>query len=229
MAGLRHHPAGGADDRLAGGRAHLPVAGRGQRRAEKHLPDPGRRRHQGPGPPGAAADRGGLPGPQGRLGVPHRRRVNIPTERVAAQFTRKQHWYSGKHKRHGAAVQTVAAPDGELLWVSGVLPGKTVDIRAARRFGIAEKVLAFLGLLADLGYVGLHPEVVTGYKRKRGEKSLSEARKAANRAQASLRCIGERANAQLRVLEGPHLRLSWPTMSAHRGCQGRPGPSVHDP
>jgi hypothetical protein len=23
--------------------------------------------------------------------------VNIPTERVAAQFTKKQHWYSGKH------------------------------------------------------------------------------------------------------------------------------------
>jgi hypothetical protein len=69
--------------------------------------------------------------------------VNIPTERVAARYTKKQHWYSGKHKRHGAAVQTVAAPDGELLWVSGVLPGRTVDITAARRFNIAEKVLAF--------------------------------------------------------------------------------------
>jgi hypothetical protein len=38
--------------------------------------------------------------------------VNIPTERVAARYTRKQHWYSGKHKRHGGAVQTVAAPTG---------------------------------------------------------------------------------------------------------------------
>ena len=28
--------------------------------------------------------------------------VNIPTERVAAKFTAKQHWYSGKHHRHGA-------------------------------------------------------------------------------------------------------------------------------
>jgi hypothetical protein len=124
--------------------------------------------------------------------------VNIPTERIAAKYTSKQHWYSGKHKRHGAAVQTVAAPDGELLWVSGVLPGRTVDITAARRFGIAEKVLAFLGLLADLGYIGLHPQVITGYKRKRGEKTLPEAKKAANRAQAALRCIGERANAQLK-------------------------------
>jgi DDE superfamily endonuclease len=124
--------------------------------------------------------------------------VNIPTERVAARYTNTQHWYSGKHKRHGGAVQTVAAPDGELLWVSGVLPGRTVDITAARRFGIAEKVLSFLGLLADLGYIGLHPQVITGYKRKRGEKTLPEAKKAANRTQAALRCLGERANAQLK-------------------------------
>ncbi len=116
----------------------------------------------------------------------------------AAEYTKKQYWYSGKHKRHGGAVQTVAAPDGELLWVSGVLPGRTVDITAARRFKIADKVLEFLGLLADLGYIGLHPQVITGYKRKRGEKTLSEAKKAANRVQASVRCPGERANAQLK-------------------------------
>ena len=137
--------------------------------------------------------------------------VNIPTERVAARYTKKQHWYSGKHKRHGAAVQTVAAPDGELLWVSGVLPGRTVDITAARRFRIAEKVLTFLGLLADLGYIGLHPQVITGYKRRRGEKTLPEAKKAANRLQASLRCIGERANAQL---------TSWLVLT--RDFRGRP-------
>jgi hypothetical protein len=124
--------------------------------------------------------------------------VNIPTERVAARWGHVQYWYSGKHKRHGAAVQTVAAPDGELLWVSGVLPGRTVDITAARRFKIADKVLAFLGLLADLGYVGLHPDVITGYKRKRGEKTLPAGKRAANQTQASLRCLGERANAQLK-------------------------------
>jgi hypothetical protein len=124
--------------------------------------------------------------------------VNIPTERVAAQFTKKQHWFSGKHRRHGAAVQTVAAPDGELLWVSGVLPGKTVDITAARRFGIAEKILAFLGLLADLGYIGLHPDVVVGYKRKRGQKTLPAGKKAANVVLAGLRAIGECGNAQLK-------------------------------
>jgi hypothetical protein len=54
--------------------------------------------------------------------------VNVPTERVKAGYASKQYWYSGKHRRRGGNVQTVAAPDGELLWVSGVLPGRTVDI-----------------------------------------------------------------------------------------------------
>ena len=51
--------------------------------------------------------------------------VNIPTERIAARFTRKQRWFFGRHHRHGAVVQTGAAPDGEPLWVFGVLPGNT--------------------------------------------------------------------------------------------------------
>lgn len=133
--------------------------------------------------------------------------VNIPTERIKAKYTAKQYWYSGKHHRHGAAVQTIAAPDGELLWVSGVLPGRTVDITAARRFGIAEKVLAHLGLLADLGYIGLHPEVIVGYRRKRGEKTLPAGKKAANIALAGIRAIGERGNGQLKcwkVLAGDY-------------------------
>jgi hypothetical protein len=48
--------------------------------------------------------------------------VNILTERIAAGYTNKQHWYSGKHKRHGAAVQTVAAPDGASApgWTSSI-------------------------------------------------------------------------------------------------------------
>lgn len=124
--------------------------------------------------------------------------VNVPTERIKAEYTAKQYWYSGKHRRHGGNVQTVAAPDGELLWVSGVLPGRTVDITAARRYRIADKVLAYLGLLADLGYIGLHPDAIVGYKRKKGQKTLPAGRKAANIAIASLRAIGERANAQLK-------------------------------
>jgi hypothetical protein len=154
--------------------------------------------------------------------------VNIPTERIKAEYTKKQYWYSGKHSRHGGNVQTVAAPDGELLWVSGVLPGRTVDITAARRFKIADKVLEFLGLLADLGYIGLHPEAIVGSKSKRGEKALPPGRKAANIAIAGLRAIGERANAQLKQWK-VLMRLPRQSHPDHRCRQGRSSPAVLDP
>ena len=126
-------------------------------------------------------------------------------------------------------MQTVAAPDGELLWVSGVLPGRTVDITAARRFGIADKVLAYLGLLADLGYIGLHPEAIVGYKRKRGEKTLPAGKKAANIALAGIRAIGERANAQLKRWKVLASDFRGSPTTGHHGGQGGPGPAVHDP
>lgn len=47
---------------------------------------------------------------------------------------------SGKHRRHGMNVQVVAAPDGELLWVSGALPGAVHDTRAARIWRLAERI-----------------------------------------------------------------------------------------
>ncbi|MBV1855780.1 transposase family protein [Catellatospora tritici] len=114
-------------------------------------------------------------------------------------------------------MDTVAAPDGELLWVSGVLPGRTVDITAARRFKIAEKIPEFLSLLADLGHIGLHPDVITGFKRKRGEKTLPEAKKTADRLQAGLRCLGERAKAQLKC---------WRVLTADFRGQPRQLPTV---
>jgi hypothetical protein len=95
------------------------------------------------------------------------------------------------------------SPDGELLWVCGVLPGKTVDITAARRFGIAGKVLEFPGLLADLGYIGRHPQAITGYQRKRRETTLAAGKKAANVALAGLRAIGERGSAPLEQWKVP--------------------------
>ena len=44
----------------------------------------------------------------------------IPINRVAAD----RPFYSGKHRRHGMNLQVISAPDGEILWVSGPLPGR---------------------------------------------------------------------------------------------------------
>lgn len=123
--------------------------------------------------------------------------TNVPTVAFGRKVNRRQIHYSGKCKRHGVNVQTVCAPDGTLLWASAALPGKVNDITAARRWKLTSKITRFVGLLADLGYVGLD-DVTCGYKRKRGEKELPVAKRLANQLHASLRCLGERGNAQLK-------------------------------
>jgi hypothetical protein len=122
--------------------------------------------------------------------------VNVPTIAFARKLNRRQKHYSGKHRRHGVNVQTVCAPDGRLLWASAALPGKTNDITAARRHHLTKKITKALGLLGDLGYLGLDG-VATGFRRPRGGQ-LTSAQQMANRLHAGLRCLGERGNAQLK-------------------------------
>jgi hypothetical protein len=61
----------------------------------------------------------------------------IPIDRVAAD----RPFYSGKHRRHGMNLQVIASPEGDLLWVSGPLPGSVhdkegrVDLGCAGRAG----------------------------------------------------------------------------------------------
>jgi hypothetical protein len=98
--------------------------------------------------------------------------------------------------------------------------------QATRRFGIAGKVLEFLGLLADLGYIGLHPDAVVGFKRKRGQKTLPAGKKAANVVLAGLRAIGERGNAQLKCRRVLGRRLPGQPPTHHDDRQGRPDLAV---
>jgi hypothetical protein len=52
----------------------------------------------------------------------------IPIDRVATD----RPFYSGKDRRHGMNLQVISAPDGEILWVSGPLPGVVHGLTAAR-------------------------------------------------------------------------------------------------
>ncbi len=131
----------------------------------------------------------------------------IPIDRVAAD----RPFYSGKHRRHGMNLQVIAAPDGEILWVSGPLPGAAHDLTAARIWGIIrELATAGLVLLADKGYHGAGDPVRTPYRGR--NKPASQ--KAANRAHAQLRSPGERANAQLKT---------WHILRKLRCCPWRAG------
>jgi hypothetical protein len=62
----------------------------------------------------------------------------IPVDRVAAD----RPFYSGKHRKHGMNLQVIASPHGEILWVSGALPGAVHDLTAARICGIVRRLAA---------------------------------------------------------------------------------------
>jgi DDE superfamily endonuclease/Helix-turn-helix of DDE superfamily endonuclease len=115
----------------------------------------------------------------------------IPIDRLAAD----RPFYSGKHKKHGMNLQVIASPRGDILWVSGPLPGSVHDKKAEWIWGVlAELEAAELVVLADKGYQG-STYAKTPYKGKNKPPSQKDA----NRAHAKLRAPGERANAQLKT------------------------------
>ena len=62
----------------------------------------------------------------------------IPVDRLAAD----RPFYSGKHKKHGINLQVIAIPDGDILWVSGTLPGSVHDTKAQWIWGVLEELEA---------------------------------------------------------------------------------------
>src|SRR5689334_16285092 len=129
-----------------------------------------------------------------------------PIDRVAAD----RPFYSGRHKRHGMNLQVIASPRGDVLWVSGALPGSVHDKKAEWIWGVLAGLEGVgLATLADKGYQG------SAYAKLpyRG-KNKPESQKQANRAHARLRAPGERANAQLKT---------WRILRKLRCCPWRAG------
>ena len=130
----------------------------------------------------------------------------IPVDRVAAD----RPFYSGKHKKHGMNLQVIASPGGDIVWVSGALPGSVHDKKAEWIWGVlAELEAAGLVTLADKGYRGS-----TWAKIPYRGKDKPESQKEANRAHAKLRAPGERTNAQLK---------NWRILRKLRCCPWRAG------
>ena len=130
----------------------------------------------------------------------------IPIDRVAAD----RPFYSGKHRKHGMNLQVIASPCGDILWVSGALPGSVHDKKAEWIWGVlAELEAAGLVTLADKGY-----QRSTYAKIPYKGKNKPESQKQANRAHAKLRSPDERANAQLKT---------WHILRKLRCCPWRAG------
>ena len=108
-------------------------------------------------------------------------------------------------------MQVIAVPGGDILWMSGPLPGAVHDLTAARIWGIiGELAAAGLIVLAGKGYHGAGDPVLTPYRGRNKPASQKEA----NRAHAQLRSPGERANAQLKT---------WRTLRKLRCCPWQAG------
>src|SRR5215831_12996172 len=64
-------------------------------------------------------------------------------------------------------LQVIARPRGDILWVSGPLPGAVHDLAAARVWGIVRELAAAgLVVLADKGYHGAGDHIRTPYQGK---------------------------------------------------------------
>lgn len=82
------------------------------------------------------------------------------------------------------APQVISAQDGEILWVSGPLPGAVHGLGAARIWGIVRELAAAdLVVLADRSYIGAGEHVHTPYPGR----NKAASRKAVNRADAQLK------------------------------------------
>jgi hypothetical protein len=126
----------------------------------------------------------------------------IAIDRVAAD----RPFYSGKHKHHGMNLQVISSPAGDVLWVSGALPGSVHDKKAEWIWGVLDELeKAGLVTLADKGYQGSAWAKVP-YKGRNKPESQS--------AHAKLRAPGERANAQLKT---------WDILDKLRCCPWRAG------
>ena len=111
----------------------------------------------------------------------------IPVDRVAAD----RPFYSGKHKKHGMNLQVIASPDGDIVWVSGALPGSAHDKKAEWIWGVlAELEAAGLVTLADKGYQGAaHAKIPYRGRNKPESQKASQSRP---RAAPRSRRAGER-------------------------------------
>jgi hypothetical protein len=77
-------------------------------------------------------------------------------------------FYSGKHTKHGMNLQVIASPCGEILRVSGALPGSVRDKRAEWIRGVLDELEA-AGLIvpADKGYQEVNLGLSAGISRDR--------------------------------------------------------------
>ncbi|GGU11572.1 hypothetical protein GCM10010244_42480 [Streptomyces coeruleorubidus] len=108
--------------------------------------------------------------------------------------------YSHKHRWHGANVQVLTDPAGQLLWISPALPARAHDLTAActhRIIQICER--QGVPILAAPAYMGAGLWVTTPLRRPPG-RWLTPTQQTVNRALSAGRAPVERGVARLESL-----------------------------
>lgn len=103
--------------------------------------------------------------------------------------------WSGKHKTTGHSHQLACTLDGDLVYVSDPLPGRTHDARAFSQTGLAT-FLDPTNTIADKGYIGVGP--TTPFRKPAGHP-LTEWQHDFNRQINQLRYVIERAIANFKT------------------------------
>ena len=84
-------------------------------------------------------------------------------------------------------VQAIASPSGDILWVSGAVPGAAHDMKAQWIWSVLDELeAAGLIVLADKGYQGAEHAIIPCKGRNK-----PQSQKDANRAHAKLRARGK--------------------------------------
>ena len=118
-------------------------------------------------------------------------------------------------------VQVVTDPDGRLLWLPPVLPGRAHDLTAARTHKII-RICERQGVLADLAYQGAGPWLTTGMKR-RPLQELTPTEKTLNEALAAARAPVERGVARLKSWRIFRRSRCSPNRDVNRQSRPHPG------
>jgi hypothetical protein len=130
----------------------------------------------------------------------------IPIDRVAADRPS----CSGKHKKHGMNLQVIASPGGDILWISGALPGSVHD----------KKAEWIRGVLAELEAAGLVTLAIRATRAARTPRSRTRAGTSRNRRKRPAVLTRNSApSASVRTRSSRHGRSS-PGSAAARGAPG---------
>jgi hypothetical protein len=152
------------------------------------MPDPGRGRRKAL--PRLLADTPGLA-------------VIVDTfeQRVQRPRRRQRAYYSGKKKAHTLKSQVAVDEDGRVVHVAASVPGPRAELEVLDGSGLRGRLPAGVGLLGDLGYVGLNnPRRRRGQRRRRRAVGATPRRKPRGRPRPAADRRYNRAFARRRIV-----------------------------